>query len=654
MSKRNLYLVQFNYKYGKGIIMPYSVGVLWSYANQFSSIKKAYKLKDIICIRDEPDTIVDSLESPDVVAFSVSVWNYEISLAVANKIKKQYPDCLIVLGGPHVPDKVGNFFIENSFIDILVHGEGEVIFREILEKRAILLDKSDLKGIEGASFKIDGGGGYIRRDRMADINIVPSPYLNGVFDDLMKSDLDWQPVWETNRGCPYQCVYCDWGSNFVTKLKKFDIDRLEKEIEWFGVKKIGFIFGGDANFGILKRDLDIAKMLVNENKKTSGFPSKFRVSYAKNSTDRVTEIAELLHTVSMDKGITLSVQSLDEDCLEATKRKNLPVESLSNFVKHYQDKSIGTYTELIMGLPGETYETFLDGVDQLLSAGIHNSLAIYNCTILPNAPMNEESYMKEWKIETVRSPIFLNHSSPSQESITEYEEVVIGNKLLPREDWINEVLFSWTIQSFHALNLTQVIAIAFNKIYKRKYSEFYKELLLHFANKEDTTIGQELKLTRSKVESTITGGDWDTFIDEFGPINWSIEEASYLRLLSQLEKFYSEIRVFMIEHSLTHDINLDLEILDNVIAYQHEIVVEYNDTNDSVFVLDYPIHSAYKEWLMGREFELRKRKNSVTISNKDKYDDLEDHAKRALWWGRKGSNFTHNNITESFVEVLVS
>ena len=159
MSKRNLYLVQFNYKYGKGIIMPYSVGVLWSYANQFSSIKKAYKLKDIICIRDEPDTIVDSLESPDVVAFSVSVWNYEISLAVANKIKKQYPDCLIVLGGPHVPDKVGNFFIENSFIDILVHGEGEVIFREILEKRAILLDKSDLKGIEGASFKIDGGGG---------------------------------------------------------------------------------------------------------------------------------------------------------------------------------------------------------------------------------------------------------------------------------------------------------------------------------------------------------------------------------------------------------------------------------------------------------------------------------------------------------------
>ena len=60
--KNNLYLVQFNHSYGKGLIMPYSVGVLWSYANQFSSIKKSYKLKDIICIRDEPDAIVDAIE----------------------------------------------------------------------------------------------------------------------------------------------------------------------------------------------------------------------------------------------------------------------------------------------------------------------------------------------------------------------------------------------------------------------------------------------------------------------------------------------------------------------------------------------------------------------------------------------------------------
>ena len=158
--KNNLYLVQFNHSYGKGLIMPYSVGVIWAYASQFPSIQRAYELKDIICIREEPDDIVANLKSPDVVAFSVSVWNFEISLAVAEKIKDYYPDCLVIFGGPHVPNKVGDFFNKHPFIDILVHGEGEVTFYKILEKKANISFESELKGVKGASFNNNNGDGY--------------------------------------------------------------------------------------------------------------------------------------------------------------------------------------------------------------------------------------------------------------------------------------------------------------------------------------------------------------------------------------------------------------------------------------------------------------------------------------------------------------
>ena len=90
----------------------------------------------------------------------------------------------------------------------------------------------------------------------------PSPYLTGVFDDLLDDGVNFSAVFETNRGCPNQCSYCDWGEP-KTKVRLFPMEPIKAEIDWFAEHKIEFIYAADANFGLFSRDIEIAQALYS-------------------------------------------------------------------------------------------------------------------------------------------------------------------------------------------------------------------------------------------------------------------------------------------------------------------------------------------------------------------------------------------------------
>ena len=104
--KTNLYLFQFSFLYGNEIYLPYSVGALWAYARTFPEINKHIEKKNFIILREQPADIVERLDNPGIAAFSTYVWNFEMSVAVARLIKERYPNCLIIFGGPQIPDSI--------------------------------------------------------------------------------------------------------------------------------------------------------------------------------------------------------------------------------------------------------------------------------------------------------------------------------------------------------------------------------------------------------------------------------------------------------------------------------------------------------------------------------------------------------------------
>jgi putative methyltransferase len=643
-SKSNLYMFQFSFLYGNEIYLPYSAGILWSYARTIQDIKNNIENKGFRILREEPETIVGNLENSDIAAFSTYVWNFEMSVAVARIIKERFPKCLIVFGGPQVPDpeRLEDFFEKYPFIDITVHGEGEITFSEILLAH---INKTDFKKILGLTYR---GTTTDIRPRTRDLNIFPSPYLTGVFDELLEIPYHYQTVWETNRGCPYGCTFCDWGSMTAQKLFQFDDERIFKEMELFAKKKVNHVYMSDANFGILPRDVEIARRIAKINEENNGYPKKIRVNFAKNNKDRVFEIAKIFNKQKMDKGITLSVQSMDPTTLETIKRKNLKFDTLSSFMKKYEAEQIDTVVELIIGLPGETYQSFKNGINTLLDNSAHNSLWIYRCTLLPNAPMNYAGYKKQHEIKTIRTPIELNHTVPGKDPVQEYENTIYETTTTSREDMIKTLLLSWSVSTFHALGLLQVIAVFSNRLHNMEFSTFYESLLNYAEQNPNTILGQEYCNVKKIITNALTNGSsWENVVLEYSEQTWSLEEASFLRIMLKNKTFYLELVMFMKFLQKTEGLNFDKELSSDILKYQEAVIVKSDDPKLIEFKVNSSIHSFFRNHLVGNEAELTYGEHSIKISNPyDFNDDKNQYSTEIVFWGRRGGKPIHSNIEE--------
>ena len=262
-------LVQINNSFSGQNYLPYSAGLLQAYAAKNARHPERYDFGMPIYSRIPVAHAVEALRDADVVGFSTYVWNIRISLEIARRLKALKPGMLIVFGGPQVPDRSEAFLREHRFIDLAVHGEGEAVFLSILEN----FPSRTFEQVPSISFLGAGSSFQLnpRAERLHDISVIPSPYLSGIFDSLMAANPQekWLILWETNRGCPFKCTFCDWGSAIAAKVSQFDEERLLREVDWFADNKVEFIFCCDANYGMLKRDYDITKY-VAKTKERSG------------------------------------------------------------------------------------------------------------------------------------------------------------------------------------------------------------------------------------------------------------------------------------------------------------------------------------------------------------------------------------------------
>lgn len=574
--KNRISFVNPNYPQGPSELnahyLPYSVGTLWAYCNQFESVSNNFELNTYVWRREPYEDALERVKNDSVVGFSCYVWNDNYCKKLAEKIKQRKPDTLIIFGGPQPPIEKSDIFELYPFVDIFVKTEGEISFSRILER----FDSKDFTGVPG--LLINDNGAIIDTgpaERITDLDTIPSAYLNGYFDELMAAhpDVAWTGIFETNRGCPYQCTFCDWGSLTYSKVKKFDIDRVYAELEWFGQNNIDYIAITDANFGMfLDRDMGIAKKLV-EVKNKYGNPQSYTISWAKNQRAEVIEIVKVLMIEGgSTAGLNVSVQSMDENTLEVIKRKNLSMNKIEEVFDACEIEGIPLYTELILGLPGETLETWKQNFYTLYEAGNHTGVTSYQAQLLENAEMNL-TQRNLYCLEGIKVYDYLANCETDQTDTPEGIEIINSTLDLPLPKMLEAQMFSWYQNTFHINGLTSFISRFLKKHINEDYHHFYDSLYLYIL--QDEWMMEEYKRVEECYGSWLREGKLQNkqSIENIEIHGWNLIHSTLIKIHSdrKIDHIMGLIKTYVFDK---YKHRVDQDVLEQLITFQQNYVVD--------------------------------------------------------------------------------
>ncbi|MDO4530722.1 MAG: B12-binding domain-containing radical SAM protein [Bacillota bacterium] len=299
-------------------------------------------------INQRLDFILEELYrlQPDVILFSVYIWNVEQFRQLCPLLKKILPDCIIGAGGPEVSYESEAFLRENPSVDFLQRGEGERVFTKLLKHWDSGMPAS-LSEIGSLTFRQNGRILSTMQEEPLDLALLPFPY-EADFSDIQNQIL----YYESSRGCPYQCGYClssvEQGVRFVP------LEKVLPDLQRFldaRVPQVKFI---DRTFNCRKSHaMAIWKYLHEHDNGVTNFHFEITADIIDQET------IDFLKTVR--KGLfqfEIGVQSTNPHTIHAINR-NVDFEKLSHIVKQIAaGGNIHQHLDLIAGLPQEDYLSF--------------------------------------------------------------------------------------------------------------------------------------------------------------------------------------------------------------------------------------------------------------------------------------------------------
>jgi radical SAM superfamily enzyme YgiQ (UPF0313 family) len=379
------------------------------------------------------EVLVDDM--PDILAFSVFGWNYNVFGRMTETFRQMNPDGWVIFGGTHVANQGERVFRMWPSVGVVVNGESEVSFPGLL--RAYLAGSpgngrklTELHEVPGISF-IAGDGELVTTpsSRISDLNTIPSPFLTGALP-MQGPDGEFlydAVLMETNRGCPYKCAFCYWGGAIGQKIRQFDTARIHEELKYFGRLNVSNVCLTDANFGMLPADVEFVDNFLSV-RSEFGFPRSLDTCWAKNKSKIFYEVVKKMKDAGLQSDFGLSLQSLTTSVIETMNRKNMKLNDFEDLCDWLAENGLEAYAELIWGLPGETYESFLEGYDRV--SQYVPRIYTYAHLMLPNTDYSQKR--DDYKIVTMRN------------DEDDFEYVISHSTMTPEDDKRMQAYLFWS------------------------------------------------------------------------------------------------------------------------------------------------------------------------------------------------------------------
>lgn len=295
-------------------------------------------------INQEENLILSEIfkKSPDLIAFSCYIWNYEMIKNLVKNLKKILPQVKILLGGPEVSFD-GEDALFKTGADFVIYGEGEEAFARLLialENNEPLSDVFSLIYKDGEKIRKNLAG------KLIDMEKLPFIYNDlSIFENRIL-------YYEAQRGCPFNCQYCL--SSVDKKVRFQPIEKVKKELLFFlhnRVRQVKFV---DRTFNANKEfAMEIWKYIHDNDNGITNF--HFEIA-ADLITDEMTEFLK-----GVRKGLfqfEIGVQSTNINTLNAVNRKNEFKDIQNVVLKLKENGNIHLHLDLIAGLPFEDFISF--------------------------------------------------------------------------------------------------------------------------------------------------------------------------------------------------------------------------------------------------------------------------------------------------------
>ncbi len=390
---------------------------------------------------------------PDVLGLSNYCWSHNISSEMFKMLLDRKPDAVKIWGGPNFPIDLPSqeeFMKKHWEIDVYVPVDGETGFANIID---VILQSHSLAKIQEKLLEkpIDG---CITRNKMGEMQYsiptiriktldeIPSPYTSGLLDEFFDGKLT--PMIQTNRGCPFHCTFCTDGKDEVNQVNMFSLDRVRAEIDYISKhvpKNTPSLHISDLNFGMYSRDQEICEELANMQEKYD-YPKFIKCTTGKNQREK---IIKAIRKLSKSLRITMSVQSLDKEVLTNIRRSNISVDQMLELYPAIKESGLQTTSEVILGLPGETYQNHIETLRGLVRARM-DEIVVHTCMLLDGSEMKTPKEIEKWNLKTKFRVIQRDFAKLNNgKNIVEIEEVVIGSKTLLFDEYVELRLLAFTI-----------------------------------------------------------------------------------------------------------------------------------------------------------------------------------------------------------------
>ncbi|MDT0616052.1 B12-binding domain-containing radical SAM protein [Streptomyces lancefieldiae] len=382
-------------------ILPLASGYIQACAQDDEAVAAAYSFEIVSSpVTEDRHKLLEELAGKyaDVYTFSCYIWNMKLVRWVVKELRERQPDAHYLLGGPQVMNHAATYLADAPENVSVCNGEGERTSLALLKQ--LMSPEPDLSQVPGLSFW--SGGELVTTERAPRINNlmeIPSPFLKGVFDGYEFS----MGILETNRGCPFRCTFCYWGAHTNSKVVKFEEERIREELNWISDNGLSGLFIADANWGQSPRDVEMTKHIVERSKET-GYPLVVYMAAAKNRPERMSEITEIFVRGGLMVTQPISLQTLSPKSLDLVDRANIREDTFVELQRTLREKRISSYVELIWPLPGETFESFKEGLTKLCRS-YADTVIVYPQLLLNNTPMYDQRELYGLTTEHVPSDV---------------------------------------------------------------------------------------------------------------------------------------------------------------------------------------------------------------------------------------------------------